>query len=74
MSAMMLLEWWCDVQQVHSLRKAALLEPTGVAAEPPVTPARWKEGEKSMARMRDVLDDVSRLAQAVLVINVLDGG
>lgn len=45
-----------------------------MGAEAPVMPARWKEGEKSMARMRDVLDDVSRLAQAMLVINVLDGG
>ena len=37
-------------------------------------PAGWKEGEKSMVRMRDILDVVPLPAQAALVINVLDGG
>lgn len=31
----MLLEWYCGVQQGHSLRKEALSEPTGVGAEAP---------------------------------------
>ena len=36
---MMLLEWWCGVQQDHGLRDETLPEPTGVGAEVPVTPA-----------------------------------
>ena len=43
MSAMMLLEWWCGVQQAHSLGEEALPEPTDMGAEAPVTPAGWKE-------------------------------
>ena len=34
----------------------------------------WEEGEKSMARVGGILDDVSRPAQAALVIKVLDCG
>ena len=47
------------VQQGHSLREEAVLEPTGLGAEAPVTPAVREDGEKkSMARTRDILDDV----------------
>ena len=66
----MLLEWQCGVQQGHRLGEGALPEPTGVGVEAHVTPARWEEGET--VRMRDILDD-SRPAQAVFVINALDG-
>ena len=66
---MMLLKWWCG----NSLREEALSEPTGVGVQAPVTPAGWEEGEKSMVRMKDILDDVSCPAQVALVINLLDG-
>ena len=39
MSAMMLLEWWCGVQQGHSLWEDALPESAGVEVEDPVMPA-----------------------------------
>ena len=58
MSAMILLEWWCGVQQGHCLREEALPEPAWAGAEAPVTPAGWEEGEKSMVRVGGILDDV----------------
>ena len=53
MSAMVLLEWWCGVQQGHSLGEEALPEPIGAGAEAPVTPAGWEKGGTSMVRMRN---------------------
>ena len=44
MSAILLLEWWCGVQQGHSLKEEAPLVPTGTAAEASVPPARWGVG------------------------------
>ena len=70
MSAMMLLEWWCGVQQGHSLREEALPEPAGVGAEAPVTPAGWEEGEKPMVRVGGILDDVCHPAQVPNTIPV----
>lgn len=44
----------------------------GAGAEAAVTPARCKEDEKSIVRMRGILD-VSPPAQTAIVIKVLDG-
>ena len=45
-----------------------------MGADALVMSARWEMGEKTMAWMRNVLDDVSHPAQAAFVIIVLDGG
>ena len=50
MSAIILLERWCGVQQGHSLREEAPPEPAGAGVEAPVRPAGWEDRERSMVQ------------------------
>ena len=54
--------------------KKTVLKSAGAGAEAPVAPARWEEGEKTMIRVGNVLNDTPRPAQAALMIDVMNSG